>query len=396
MVGVVHNWPPQRTIGTTGALRHPKTYGAEVVGLRQVECRIRGARGCSRATMRLLSGPARGRRVSLRFGDAGGNVQFALGDRVLLYRNPPPPASVRSHVHVEPYAFADFQRGRPLLYLALVFAVIVVAAGRLQGLRALVGLTASLAVVVLFVVPAIADGRPPLQVAAVGGLGVMLLTIPLVHGVGAKSLAACLGTAAALLLTLGLADVFTRLAHLSGLTSDEAVYLQSTNHISVRGLLLAGMVIGSLGVLADTTVTQASTVMALRRANPTLGFRELVAHATSVGRDHVAATVNTLVLAYTGAALPILIVFSIGGTSFASAVNSEAVAETIVATLIGSIGLIAAVPTTTALASLLALRLPRAATAGRAGACSLAAAQSADFRWDGSAQCQDWCSWSVR
>jgi uncharacterized membrane protein len=186
----------------------------------------------------------------------------------------------------------------------------------------------------------------------------MLLTIPLVHGGGAKSLAACLGTAAALLLTLGLADLFTHIAHLSGLTSDEAVYLQTTSHVSVRGLLLAGMVIGSLGVLGDTTVTQASTVIALRRANPLLGFRELVIHATSVGRDHIAATVNTLVLAYTGAALPILIVFSIGGTSFGAAVNSEAVAEAIVATLVGSIGLIAAVPATTALAALLALHLP--------------------------------------
>jgi uncharacterized membrane protein len=186
----------------------------------------------------------------------------------------------------------------------------------------------------------------------------MLLTIPLVHGGGAKSLAACLGTATALLLTLGLADLFTRLAHLSGLTTDEAVYLQTSTHVSIRGLLLAGMVIGSLGVLADTTVTQASTVLALRRANPELGFRALAGHATAVGRDHIAATVNTLVLAYTGAALPILIIFSIGGTSFGAAVNSEAVAEAIVATLVGSIGLIAAVPATTALAALLALRLP--------------------------------------
>ena len=186
----------------------------------------------------------------------------------------------------------------------------------------------------------------------------MLLTIPLVHGGGAKSLAACLGTAAALLLTLGLADLFTRLAHLSGLTTDEAVYLQTTNHVSIRGLLLAGMVIGALGVLADTTVTQASTVLALRRANPALGFRALVGHATTVGRDHIAATMNTLVLAYTGAALPILIIFSVGGTSFGAAVNSEAVAEAIVATLVGSIGLIAAVPATTALAALLALHLP--------------------------------------
>jgi uncharacterized membrane protein len=195
-------------------------------------------------------------------------------------------------------------------------------------------------------------------VAAFGALGVMLATIPLVHGGGAKSLAACLGTAVALLLTLGLADLFTSLAHLSGLTTDEAVYLQSTTHDSIRGLLLAGMVIGALGVLADTTVTQASTVMALRRANPSLGWRALMGHATSVGRDHIAATVNTLVLAYTGAALPILVIFSLGGTSFGSAVNSEAVAEPIIATLVGSIGLIAAVPLTTALAALLALQLP--------------------------------------
>ena len=118
------------------------------------------------------------------------------------------------------------------------------------------------------------------------------------------------------------------------------------------------MVIGALGVLGDTTVTQASTVIALRRANPALGWTDLVTHATSVGRDHIAATVNTLVLAYTGAALPVLIVFSLGGTSFGSAVNSEVVAEPVVATLVGSIGLIAAVPATTALAALLALQLP--------------------------------------
>jgi uncharacterized membrane protein len=179
-----------------------------------------------------------------------------------------------------------------------------------------------------------------------------------VHGGGAKSLAACLGTAFALLLTLGLADLFTSLAHLSGLTTDEAVYLQSTTHVSIKGLLLAGMVIGSLGVLGDTTVTQASTVIALRRANPALGWKELVTHATSVGRDHIAATVNTLVLAYTGAALPVLIIFSLGGTSFGSALNGEVVAAPVIATLVGSIGLIAAVPVTTALAALLALQLP--------------------------------------
>jgi len=354
--GGVENWPRHRTIGTPASLHHPKTYGAHVVAVRATRCQVPGARGCNRVTVRL---DGSGRRASFRFGDTGGNARIAVGDAVLVYKNPlPANAVLGGGVHIDPYSFADFQRGQPLLWLVVAFALVVVAAGRFHGLRALVGLGLSMATVVLFVVPAIADGRPALQVAAFGGLGVMLLTIPLVHGGGAKSLAACLGTAGALLLTLGLADVFTRLAHLSGLTSDEAVYLQATSHVSVRGLLLAGMVIGALGVLGDTTVTQASTVIALRRANPRLGFGALVTHATSVGRDHIAATVNTLVLAYTGASLPILIIFSIGGTSAGDAVNSEAVAEAIVSTLVGSIGLIAAVPATTALAALLALHLP--------------------------------------
>jgi uncharacterized membrane protein len=356
--GIVANWPNSRTIPRLASLKRPKTYGAAVVALRASRCEFRGARGCSVATVRLTGGPDEGRRTHLRFGDSGGNARLSIGDRVLVYKNRLPPNARSEHVRVAPYSFADFQRGRPLFFLLLAFAVVVVGAGRFHGLRALIGLAASLATVVFFVVPAIADGRPPLQVAAYGGLAVMLLTIPLVHGGGAKSLAACLGTAAALLLTLALANVFTHLAHLSGLTSDEAVYLQATSQVSIRGLLLAGMVIGALGVLGDTTVTQASTVIALRRANPALGFRELVRHASSVGRDHIAATVNTLVLAYTGAALPILIVFSVAGTSVREAANTEAVAEAAVSMLVGSIGLIAAVPATTALAAILALRLP--------------------------------------
>lgn len=356
--GIVVNWPSSGPLPGAAQLKNPKTYGAKIVALRSVACETPSARNCSIVTVKLTGGPDQGRRTSFRFGDTGSAAQLSLGDAVLVYRNPLPPGARLNGIKVPPYSFSDFQRGRPLLWLLIAFALVVVAAGRWQGLRALAGLAASLATVIFFIVPAIAHGRPPLQVAAFGALGVMLLTIPLVHGGGAKSLAACLGTGLALFLTLGLADAFTSLAHLTGLTSDQAVYLESTTHVSIRGLLLAGMVIGALGVLGDTTVTQASTVIALRRANPALHWRELVVHATSVGRDHIAATVNTLVLAYTGAALPILIIFSIGNTSFGSAVNSEAVAEPIVATLVGSIGLIAAVPVTTAFAALLALQLP--------------------------------------
>ena len=364
ILGIAENWPHEQRIATPRALRQPKTYTARVVAVRAVRCQAPGAQSCSIATVKLGSGPDKGHDTTIRFGDSGTTVRVGLGDEVLVYRNPLPAGATIGGVAAPPYAFSDFQRHGPLIWLALVFVVIVLVAGRIRGARALAGLAASLGMVVFFIVPAITTGRPPLQVAAFGALGIMLLTIPLVHGGGAKSLAACIGTALALLLTLGLADAFTSLAHLSGLTTDQAVYLQSTTHVSIRGLLLAGMVIGSLGVLGDTTVTQASTVMALRRANPSLSWRGLAGHATSVGRDHIAATVNTLVLAYTGAALPLLVIFSLAGTSFASAVNSESVAGPIVATLVGSIGLIAAVPLTTALAALLALHLVDRETPG--------------------------------
>ena len=181
-------------------------------------------------------------------------------------------------------------------------------------------------------------------------------------------LAATLGTAVAFVLPLGLEPLFVELAHLTGLSSDEAIFLRaSVGEISITGLLLAGMVIGALGVLDDLTVTQASTVLARRRANPLLGFRRLFSAAIVVGYDHIAATVNTLVLAYAGAALPVLLIFSLGATSFGDAVNSESVAAEIVATLVGSIGLIAAVPLTTALAAILASHVPASSIATEHG-----------------------------
>jgi uncharacterized membrane protein len=192
----------------------------------------------------------------------------------------------------------------------------------------------------------------------------MLVTMALSHGLGPKTVAAALGTAASLFLTAALASLFTELAYITGFGSENAVVVSAAaGGISIRGLLLAGVVIAALGVLDDVTVSQSSTVMALQRANPTQGFGELFSGALAVGRDHIAATVNTLVLAYAGASLPVLVIFSLVDVSFSDAVNNEAVASEIVATLVGSIGLIAAVPATTALAALLATRMPPAALA---------------------------------
>ncbi len=354
-VGIVANRPATRRLELPGFVREPPTTPARVVAAAATRCSTPGDHGCERLTVRLSSGS---RQVLDTF-DPAIQGRVAVGDDVLVYRSTLPAGSRGPDGQpLHSYAFADFRRTGPLVWLALAFALIAGLTGGTRGVRALLGLGLSLATTVLFVVPAIAQGRSPVAVAAFGGLGVMLLTIPLVHGGGPKSIAACLGTAAALLITLALANLATRVAHLSGATSDAALFAQAAGAVSLRGLLLAGMVIGALGVLGDTIVTQASVVMALRRADASLGFRALVSHAGAVGRDHIAATVNTLVLAYTGASIPVLLIFNLSRTSLGSAVNTEAVAEAIAATLVGSIGLMLAVPITTAIAAWLAIHTP--------------------------------------
>jgi uncharacterized membrane protein len=336
------------------------TESAEVVALRRIACRTPTAERCTAVTIELRSGPDRGRRSTLRLGETGSDPQLELGDRIRVFRAPA--AAGIGAPGADEYSFQDFDRRRPLLWLALAFVALVLVTGRLRGARALVGLALGLAVVVVFIVPAILHGSSPVAVAITGSLAVMLVTIPLAHGLGAKAIAAVLGTTAALLLTAGLAALFTDWAHLTGLVSEETVYLRlNAAQISLQGLLLAGMVIGALGVLDDLTVSQASTVMVLRRSAPELGFRQLVHEALDVGHDHIAATVNTLVLAYAGASLPVLLIFSVGDTPFLDAVNGETVAAQVVAMLVGSIGLIAAVPFTTLLAAALALRVPTSA-----------------------------------
>jgi uncharacterized membrane protein len=357
-IGLVTLWPEDRTIQQPPGLARPKTLGAEIVAVAAAPCRVPGQGGCRTVTVKLKEGKDAGTRATLTVNDPPDRLDLDVGDGVRVAENQLPPQAQLGGVKLDRYSLADFERKAPLLWLGLGFAALVLLTGRWEGLRALIGLGASLAVVVFFVVPALLQGSSPPGVALVGSLAIMLVTLVVTHGFGPKMLAATLGTASALILTLGLGSLFIGLAHLTGLSSDEALFLRaSVGEISITGLLLAGMVIGALGVLDDLTVTQASTVLALRRANPSLGFRRLFEGAIVVGHDHIAATVNTLVLAYAGAALPVLLIFSLGGTSFGDALNSESVATEVVATLVGSIGLIAAVPLTTALAAFLAVRL---------------------------------------
>jgi uncharacterized membrane protein len=219
-------------------------------------------------------------------------------------------------------------------------------------------LAASVAVVFGFIVPAILGGAHPAAVALAGALAIMLVTVVVTHGVGIKSVAAVLGTTVSLVLTVLLGAAFVELAHLTGLSSDaSSILLAGRDDLSVQGIVLAGLVIGALGVLDDVTVSQASTVLALRHANPSLDLRALFGRALRVGQDHASATVNTLVLAYVGASLPVLLVFGDNGISAGEALNSEPVAQEVVAMLAGSVGLLAAVPMTTWLSAWLALRV---------------------------------------
>ena len=357
-------WPGDSEV-RIGAGLAVDTETAEVLEVRESICPGFGQQRCQLATARLESGPDAGRRIRLQLGATGLDPDLDPGDGIKVAEAPEPPPGAPP-VAGTGYTLVDFERGTPMLVLALIFVLAVLVFARLRGALSLLGLGMSLVVVLVFVVPAILDGEPPLAVAIAGSLAVALVTIPLAHGWGPKSLAALLGTAGALLLTALLALVFTEAAHLTGFSSEEATFLQvSGADLSLDGLLLAGMVIAALGVLDDVTVSQSSTVLALRGAAPELGFRELFARALRVGRDHVSATVNTLVLAYVGASLPVLLIFSSADIGLGEALNLEIVAKEVVATLVGSIGLIAAVPLTTALAALLALSEKRGGS-GRA------------------------------
>ena len=322
-------------------------YDARVVSATTGPC-PQGAPGegeCRLVEAQLLDGPDAGRTIALDFRPSSTNPDLGEGDKIVLGHSPAAGPGFE-------YQFADRQRKPVLIWLVAAFAVAVVLLGRARGVAALVGLAASLAVLLAFTLPAVIDGRSPVGVAIVSAAAISFLALYLAHGFGAMTTVALLGTLASLGLTAVLAVAFTELAHFSGFASEEATYLSfAAGSIDLRGLLLAGVVIGALGAIDDITVTQAAAVAEVHRADPGASPRQLYRAGLRVGRDHVASTVNTLLLAYAGASMPLLVLFVLSNQSLASVANSEVVATEIVRTLVGSIGLVASVPITTWLAS---------------------------------------------
>ncbi|WP_240803789.1 YibE/F family protein [Streptomyces sp. A0592] len=367
-VGLAVLWPG----GTpdherTGVGFDRQTQQAKVVSLELVDCKSvnaaqvpptgegsaptgGGARAaqtgeCKKATVEIGSGPDKGR-TFVEIVQPGAPRQLADGQEVVVAYAPDAPRDLQ-------YSVIDVNRKLPLAVLAGIFALAVVLVGRMRGLFALIALVVSFGVLTLFILPAILQGSNPLVVAVVGASAIMLIALYMCHGLTARTSVAVLGTLVSLLLIGLLGSVFIDWAFLSGNTDDNTGLIHGLYpDIDMSGLLLAGIIIGSLGVLDDVTVTQTSAVWELHQADPSQGPRSLYRAAIRIGRDHIASVVNTLVLAYAGAALPLLLLFSIANSSMGSVANSELVAVEIVRTLVGSIGLVASVPVTTALAAL--------------------------------------------
>lgn len=254
--------------------------------------------------------------------------------------------------------FTDFVRVNSILWLVAIFIVMILILSRWKGLRSLLSMALSLAIIIGYIIPHILAGEDPLRVSITGAIVLLMVTLYLTYGWNLKTHAAVLGMIIVLLITGALAGIFVSTTRLTGSGDENALFLMQmlNTQINLRGLLLGGMIIGALGVLDDLVTTQSSAVFELHHVNPSLGFGDLFRSVMRIGQDHVAATVNTLVLAYAGAALPMLLMFTLGRGNYGTFVNFEFVAEEIVRTIVGSLGLIAAVPLTTAIATLFALR----------------------------------------
>lgn len=306
---------------------------------------------------RVMEGDYTGQIIEIEYGlqqVRAAEADVRLGDQVLVSIGQRPDGTLVAF-------FTDFIRTGSILQLFLVFVIISVVIGGWKGLRGLLGIGLSLVVIVSFIIPQILAGKNPVLVSIVGSFMFLSVSLYLVYGWTLKTHAAVVGMLIALVLTGSLAWSFINFTRLNGFGDENAMFLvqMTTTPLDLRGLLLGGIIIGALGVLDDLVISQSSAVFELHGANPSLSLGFLYRRAMNIGRDHVAATVNTLVLAYAGASLPMLLMFSLNDQNPALLLNINFIAEEVVRTLVGSIGLFASVPITTGLACLAAVHADR-------------------------------------
>lgn len=302
------------------------------------------------AEVEIKSGETKGQKV---LADMGGLIvsnekqKVNVGDNVFI-------SHIRRIDGQDQYLISDFKRTGSLLILGIAFLIAVIIVGRFRGLSSFLGLIISMVTLIKFIIPQIVSGASPVMTAIIGSLFILTTTLYLAHGINRKTTAALVGTFLSLVITSALAFVFVNFAKLSGFGSEEAGFLSMFPgmQVNLQGILLAGIIIGALGVLDDITVSQSACVFELHDANKSLSFGELYKRGLRIGRDHIASLVNTLVLAYAGASLPLLLLFALsGGEPVSQLFNREMIANEVVRTLVGSLGLVSAVPITTAIAA---------------------------------------------
>lgn len=247
----------------------------------------------------------------------------------------------------------DYVRKEMLGWLLVAFVVLAVVIVKKWAVMSLLGMAFSFLVIFRVILPAIIEGRDPVWAAIGGAMLIIPATFYLSHGFNKKTNAAIFGTVVSLMVIGWLSKWLIEIGNFTGLASEEAGFflIESGGGVNMKGILLAGIIIGALGVLDDVTVSQAAIVAELKKTDKELGVRELYRKAMRVGHDHITSMINTLVLVYTGAAMPLLLLFVSGGLSFGEVINYEIVAEEVIRTLVGSIGLVLAVPITTIVAA---------------------------------------------
>lgn len=345
LVGLLLLWPQDQTVVGSQPMSSGN-YSVETARITSIDADLETGGSTVRAD--LLSGIGEGQNVEIQVSAEVVSNGLAVGDvvRVLFTADALGTGS--------PYVFWDFERTTPLIGLVVVYLLVVVAVARWKGLAAVLGLAASLAVVFAFIIPAIMEGKPAILVMLVGSAAMLLLAVYLAHGVSIRTTTAVLGTFAGLAVTVVLALGSVQWAHLTGAQGEDGPMLAYLYpDLSLRHVLVAGMVISALGALNDVTITQASAVWELHAANPELSRRRLATGAMRIGRDHIASTIYTLAFAYVGGALTLLLMAMLVDTTAVQFLTNSEVAEEIVGTLVASIGLILAIPFTTFLGAAL-------------------------------------------
>lgn len=302
---------------------------------------------CGVLEVTVREGAGRGDHASVRVAPHVAESGLAPGDEVKLQRAPGENGADAA------YAYFGTDRSTPLLVLLLVFVGLVLLVARWRGVFALIGLAFSGVVLWEFVVPALLTGESGLLVGLTASAAIMFVVLYTTHGLSLRTSAALAGTLAGVLVTAGLGVLATRATHLTGITDESAGILSSlVGDLNFHGLFACATVVAGLGVLNDVTITQSSSVWEIRAAAPAMSRAQVFASGMRIGRDHIASTIYTIVFAYAGTALAVLLILRLYGLPFGDLLTTEDFTEEIVRTLASSIGLVLAVPLTTGIAAL--------------------------------------------